>query len=112
MSGIGADLARSRMRPKIGLLEEAFAGLRIGTFDEHHRFLLSRMLARIDAVNDDIAALDAEIESLPGCPASADRPAPGSPASSGPERGTVARPDSGSLRAAVSFAPPSGVSVK
>ena len=57
-----ADLARSRMRPKIGLLEEAFAGLRIGTFDDHHRFLLSRMLARIDAVDADIAALDTEIE--------------------------------------------------
>ncbi len=59
-----ADLARARMRSKIGLLEEAFAGLRIGTFDEHHRFLLSRMLARIDAVDADIAALDAEIEAL------------------------------------------------
>lgn len=57
-----ADMARSRMRPKIGLLEEAFAGLRTGTFDAHHRFLLTRMLARIDAVNADIAALDAQIE--------------------------------------------------
>ena len=51
-----------RMRVKIGLLEEAFAGLRIGTFDDHHRFLLSRMLARVDAVDVDIAALDTEIE--------------------------------------------------
>lgn len=57
-----ADLARSRMRPKIGLLEEAFAGLRVGTFDDHHRFLLARMLARVDAVDADIAALDAQIE--------------------------------------------------
>lgn len=57
-----ADMARSRMRPKIGLLEDAFAGLKIGTFDDHHRFLLARMLARIDAVDTDIAALDAEIE--------------------------------------------------
>jgi transposase len=57
-----AALARTRMRPKIGLLEEAFAGLRIGTFDAHHRFLLSRMLARVDAVEADIAALDTEIE--------------------------------------------------
>ena len=57
-----ADVARTRMRPKIGLLEEAFAGLRLGTFDDHHRFLLARMLARIDAVDADIAALDAEIE--------------------------------------------------
>jgi transposase len=58
-----ASLARTRMRVKIGLLEEAFAGLRIGTFDDHHRFLLSRMLARVDAVEVDIAALDTEIES-------------------------------------------------
>ena len=57
-----ADLARSRMRPKISLLEEAFAGLKVGTFGEHHRFLLTRMLARIDQTNADIAALEAEIE--------------------------------------------------
>jgi transposase len=57
-----AEMARSRMRPKMGLLEEAFAGLRLGTFGEHHRFLLTRMLARVDQVNNDIAALDAEIE--------------------------------------------------
>jgi transposase len=57
-----ADLARTRMRPKIGLLEEAFAGLKVGTFGEHHRFLLDRMLARIDQANTDIAALEAEIE--------------------------------------------------
>ena len=35
-----AQLARSRMRTKIGRLEEAFNG----HFDEHHRFLLQRML--------------------------------------------------------------------
>jgi transposase len=57
-----ANLARSRMRPKIGLLEEAFAGLQLGTFDAHHRFLLARMLDRIDAVDADIVALDTEIE--------------------------------------------------
>ena len=45
-----AELARARMRSKIDQLEEAFAGLRLGTFDDHHRFLLARMLARIDAV--------------------------------------------------------------
>ncbi len=57
-----ADLARSRMRPKIGLLEEAFAGLKVGTFSDHHRFLLARMLARIDQADADIAALDTQIE--------------------------------------------------
>jgi transposase len=56
-----ADLARSRMRVKIGLLEEAFAGLKIGTFGEHHRLLLTRMLARIDATDDDIVALEVQI---------------------------------------------------
>lgn len=57
-----ADMARTRMRPKIGLLEEAFAGLRLGTFDDHHRFLLTTMLARVDRAATDIAALDAQIE--------------------------------------------------
>ena len=42
-------------------MEEAFAGLPLGTFDDHHRFLLTRMLARIDAVSADIAAVEAEI---------------------------------------------------
>ena len=56
-----AELARARMQVKIPLLEEAFAGLRLGTFDDHHRFLLARMLARVDAVNADIAAVDAQI---------------------------------------------------
>jgi transposase len=53
-----AQLARARMRTKIGLLEEAFNG----HFDEHHAFLLTRMLGRVDAINADIAALDAQIE--------------------------------------------------
>jgi len=57
-----ADMARTRMRPKIGLLEEAFAGLRVGTFDDHHRFLLTKMLARVDRAEADIADLDTEIE--------------------------------------------------
>jgi transposase len=56
-----ADLARSRMRTKIPRLEESFAGLRLGTFDDHHRFLLARMLARVDAVDLDIAAVDTQI---------------------------------------------------
>jgi transposase len=56
-----AELARASMRNKIPRLEEAFSGLPLGTFDDHHRFLLARMLARIDAVNVDIAAVDAQI---------------------------------------------------
>jgi transposase len=53
-----AQLARSRMRTKIGRLEDAFNG----RFDDHHRFLLTRMLDRIDSVNADIAAVDEQIE--------------------------------------------------
>ena len=57
-----AQLARSRMRAKISRLEEAFTG----HFADHHRFLLARMLARIDAIDADIAALDAQIEAAAG----------------------------------------------
>jgi len=57
-----ADLARARLRAKIGVLEEAFAGLPTGGFDDHHRFLLERMLTRVDAIDADIAVLDTEIE--------------------------------------------------
>jgi len=53
-----AQLARSRMRTKLGRLEEAFNG----HFNDHHRFLLARMLDRIDGINADIAALDEQIE--------------------------------------------------
>jgi transposase len=55
-----AQLARSRMRTKITLLEEAFTG----HFTDHHAFLLTRMLGRVDAINTDIAALDARIEEM------------------------------------------------
>jgi transposase len=53
-----AQLARSRMRTKLARLEEAFNG----RFDDHHRFLLSRMLNRVDGINADIAAVDEQIE--------------------------------------------------
>jgi transposase len=55
-----AQLARSRMRVKIPLLEEAF----VGRFTDHHAFLLRTMLARIDETSADIAALEARIEEL------------------------------------------------
>jgi transposase len=55
-----AQLARSRMRVKIPLLEEAF----VGRFTNHHRFLLRTMLARIDQVSTDIATVEARIEEL------------------------------------------------
>uniref|UniRef100_UPI00389A4633 IS110 family transposase n=1 Tax=Mycobacterium sp. HUMS_1102779 TaxID=3383487 RepID=UPI00389A4633 len=53
-----AQMARSRMRTKIGRLEDAFNG----HFDAHHGFLLARMLDRIDGIDADIAALDEQIE--------------------------------------------------
>ena len=53
-----AQLARRTLRRKITLLEEAFTGY----FTDHHGFLLARMLARVDAITADIAALDARIE--------------------------------------------------
>jgi transposase len=53
-----AQMARQRLRAKIAALEEAFTGF----FTDHHAFLLERMLARVDAIDADIAALDARIE--------------------------------------------------
>lgn len=53
-----AQMARSRMRTKIPQLEEAF----VGYFTEHHRFLLAKMLSRIDALDADIAQVETQIE--------------------------------------------------
>jgi transposase len=53
-----AQLARRTLRKKITLLEEAFTG----RFTDHHAFLLGKMLARVDAISTDVAALDARIE--------------------------------------------------
>jgi len=53
-----AQMARSRMRTKIPQLEEAF----VGYFTDHHRFLLAKMLSRIDALDTDIADVEAQIE--------------------------------------------------
>jgi transposase len=55
-----AQMAKTRMRRKIPALIEAFHG----HFTDHHGFLLGKMLTRIDALNDDIAELDAVIEEL------------------------------------------------
>ncbi|MFC5100276.1 IS110 family transposase [Kibdelosporangium philippinense] len=55
-----AQLARTSMRRKIGRLEEAFTGF----FTDHHAFLLSTMLARVDAGIADVARVDAAIEEL------------------------------------------------
>ena len=55
-----AQLARTRMRAKIPLLEEAF----VGHFTHHHRFLLTTMLARVDQAGADITAVEHQIEEL------------------------------------------------
>jgi hypothetical protein len=55
-----AQLARGVMRRKVTVLQEAFTGY----FTGHHAFLLERMLARVDAIDTDIAALDVKIEQL------------------------------------------------
>jgi transposase len=53
-----AQLARRRMRAKIAALEEAF----VGHFTDHHAFLLARMLTRVEAIEADIADVEARIE--------------------------------------------------
>ena len=50
-----AQLARTRLRAKRSLLEEAFCG----HFSDHHAFLLKTMLGRIDQASADIATLEA-----------------------------------------------------
>jgi hypothetical protein len=50
-----AQFARGRMRGKLSMLQEAFTG----RFGDHHAFLLSKMLARIDQISAHIADLDA-----------------------------------------------------
>ncbi len=53
-----AQLARSRLRAKLGQLQEAFTG----HFSDHHAFLLETMLGRIDQASADIAELDRKID--------------------------------------------------
>jgi transposase len=55
-----AQLARGRLRAKITQLEEAFTG----HFTDHHALLLRKMLARVDALDADIAELDVAIEEM------------------------------------------------
>ncbi|MPZ67421.1 MAG: IS110 family transposase [Pseudonocardiaceae bacterium] len=55
-----AQLARGRMRGKLATLQEAFTGF----FTDHHAMLLTKMLARVDALSADIAELEATIEEM------------------------------------------------
>ena len=53
-----ADMARASMRSKTAQLVEAF----IGRFDDHHAYLLTTMLTRIDALSADIDAMQERAE--------------------------------------------------
>jgi transposase len=55
-----AQLARTRLRAKLGQLQEAFTG----QFTDHHAFLLATMLGRIDQASADIAELEAKIDEM------------------------------------------------
>lgn len=55
---IMAQLARTRLRKKIPELEKALTGL----VRDHHRFLLSRQLAHIDFLDEQITSMSMEIE--------------------------------------------------
>jgi transposase len=55
-----AQLARTRLRAKLGPLAEAFTGF----FTDQHAFLLGKMLGRVDALDADLAELDAKLQEL------------------------------------------------
>jgi transposase len=53
-----AELARGSMRSKRGRLTEALTG----RFNDHHAFLLTQMLTRVDAITADVAVVDQRID--------------------------------------------------
>src|SRR4029453_4123889 len=55
-----AQLARTRLRAKLGPLVEAFTGF----FTDQHAFLLAKMLGRVDALDADLAGLNAKLAEL------------------------------------------------
>src|SRR4051812_42572975 len=57
-----AELARGRLRAKTGPLIEALTG----RFTDHHAFLLTQMLQRVDAITADIATVQARIDAQIG----------------------------------------------
>jgi transposase len=57
-----ADLARGTLRSKTARLTEALTG----RFTDHHAFLLSQMLRRVDALTADVATVQARIDAQCG----------------------------------------------
>ena len=57
-----AELARGSLRSKTARLTEALTG----RFTEHHAFLLTQMLQRVDAITADIATVQARIDARIG----------------------------------------------
>lgn len=57
-----AEMALTRMRPKIGVLREAL----VGRFGDHHALLLRMHLDHIDQLNGIEARIDAEVDALMG----------------------------------------------
>src|SRR3954467_4383948 len=55
---VPADLARGTLRSKTARLTEAL----IGRFTDHHAFLLTQMLHRVDAITADIATVQTRID--------------------------------------------------
>jgi transposase len=53
-----ADLAKARLRKKIPALKEALEG----NFSKHHAFMVGRILAHIDYLDESIAELSSQIE--------------------------------------------------
>jgi transposase len=56
--GVLAELARGSLRSKTARLTEALTG----RFTDHHAFLLTQMLHRVDAITADIATVQARVE--------------------------------------------------
>ena len=55
-----ADLARGRMRRKTSRLREAF----VGRFDDHHAYLLAKLVRHIDQIDAEITDLDTRIDAV------------------------------------------------
>lgn len=55
-----AEMALTRMRPKIGTLREAL----VGRFDDHHAFLLRMHLDHVDELSSIEARLDSQVDEL------------------------------------------------